>query len=48
MQFSERTGIQVPLEQLQNVIENIAKNNQSTVEQLRVQIESEGNNFSFF
>ena len=48
MQFSERTGIQVPLEQLQNVIENIAKNNQSTVEQLRVQIESEGNNFSEF
>ena len=48
MQFSEQTGIQISSEHLQSVIENIAEKNKSTVEELRVQIESEGNNFVEF
>tara|TARA_B100000795_G_scaffold212997_1_gene166645 strand:- start:180 stop:1409 length:1230 start_codon:yes stop_codon:yes gene_type:complete len=48
MQFSEQTGIQVSSEQLQSVIGNIAEKNQSTVEELKIQIESEGNNFAEF
>jgi len=47
-QFSERTGINVPSEQLQNVIENIAKNNKLTVEALKNQIEARGENFFEF
>ena len=48
MQFSEQTGIQVSSEHLQSVIGNIAERNKSTVEELRVQMESEGNNFVEF
>jgi len=47
-QFSEQTGINVSSEQLQNVIENIAKNNKLTVEELKNQIEAGGENFFEF
>ena len=48
MQFSEQAGIQVSSEELQSIIKNIADRNQSTINELKIKIESEGNNFSEF
>ena len=48
MQFSEQAGIKVTSEELQNIIKNIAETNQSSVDELKIKIESEGNNFSAF
>jgi|TARA_B110000003_G_C16623932_1_gene524153 peptidyl-prolyl cis-trans isomerase SurA len=48
MQFSEQAGIQVSSEELQSIIKNIADRNQSSIDELKIKIESEGNNFSEF
>ena len=47
-QYAESIGIKIENQYLDSVIGNIAKKNDLTVEQLRIQIQSEGGNFNQF